>query len=134
MATDASGTAIGTVLSQDVEGEEKVIAYWSRQLNKAERNYSTTEREALAAVAAIKEEFFPYFYLWQTVHVADGPQPTNITKGTERYWREAYTLASLPSIRHLYRYRSGRNNANADALSRRPSSTLKRTSHVMSAV
>ena len=61
VATDASGTAIGAVLSQDVEGEEKVIAYWSRQLNKAERNYSTIESDVLAAVAAIKE-FFPYLY------------------------------------------------------------------------
>ena len=58
VATDASGTAIGAVLSQDVEGEEKVIAYWSQQLNKAERNYSTIEREALAAVAAIKDYLY----------------------------------------------------------------------------
>ena len=85
MATDASGTAIGAVLSQDVEGEEKVIAYWSWQLNKAERNYSTIEREALAAVAAIKEFFS--LSLWQAVHIVDGPQPINVTKGdpAERY-------------------------------------------------
>ena len=61
VASDASGCAIGAVLSQEHEGEEKVIAYWSRQLSKAERNYSTIEREALAVVAAVKE-FFPYLY------------------------------------------------------------------------
>ena len=61
IATDASGSALGAVLSQEVEGEEKVIAFWSRQLNKAEQNYSTVEREVLAVVAAIKE-FFPYLY------------------------------------------------------------------------
>ena len=49
--TDASATA---VLSQEQDGVENVVAYWSRQLAKAERNYSTIECEALAAVAAIK--------------------------------------------------------------------------------
>ena len=59
--TDASDSAIGGVLSQNQEGKERVIAYWSRQLQKAERNYSTIEKEALAAVAATKE-FYPYLY------------------------------------------------------------------------
>ena len=54
VASDASGCAIGAVLSQEHEGEEKVIAYWSRQLSKAEQNYSTIEREALAVVALLK--------------------------------------------------------------------------------
>ena len=60
LATDTSDSAIGAVLSQvDDNGTEKVIAYWSRQLTKAERNYSTIEREALAIVKAVKE-FYPY--------------------------------------------------------------------------
>ena len=53
--TDASATALETVLCQEKEGVEHVIAYWSHQLNKPERNYSTIEREALATVAPIKE-------------------------------------------------------------------------------
>ena len=61
LQTDASDTAIGAVLSQVQEGTERVIAYWSRKLQKAERNYSTTEREALAVVASLKE-FYPYVY------------------------------------------------------------------------
>ena len=59
--TDASDYAIGAVLCQIQQGTEWVIAYWSRTLQKAERNYSTTEKEALAAVAALKE-FYPYVY------------------------------------------------------------------------
>lgn len=38
--TDASDSAIGGILSQNQRGKELVIAYWSRQLHKAERNYS----------------------------------------------------------------------------------------------
>lgn len=56
---DASDHAIGGVLSQIQDGKERVIAYFSRQLGKAQRNYSTIEREALAVVSAI-QEFNPY--------------------------------------------------------------------------
>ena len=53
--------AIGGILGQFQDGQERVICYWSRQLQKAERKYSTIEREALAAVSAVKE-FYPYLY------------------------------------------------------------------------
>ena len=61
LATDASGIALGGILSQTINGSEQVIAYWGRQMNKAERRYSKIEREALAVVAAVKE-FYPYLY------------------------------------------------------------------------
>ena len=70
VSTVASGTAIGGVLSQVQGSAEKVIAYWSRQLQKAERNYSTVEREALAVVCAIKE-FYPYLYGFPFTVVTD---------------------------------------------------------------
>jgi hypothetical protein len=41
ISTDASGFAIGGVLSQDQNGEERVVAYESRRLKEAERNYPT---------------------------------------------------------------------------------------------
>ena len=59
--TDASETAVGAVISQCIDGKERVVSYWSRQLTKHERNYSTIEREALAVVSATKE-FYPYLY------------------------------------------------------------------------
>ena len=52
--TDASQTGIGITLSQIVDGREIVIAYAGRDLNQAERNYSATEREALAVIDAVK--------------------------------------------------------------------------------
>ncbi|XP_011634591.1 uncharacterized protein LOC105425493 [Pogonomyrmex barbatus] len=46
--THASGFGIGAVLSQVQDGYVRVIAYYSRVLNKPERNYCTTRRELLA--------------------------------------------------------------------------------------
>ncbi|KAJ8337414.1 hypothetical protein SKAU_G00386340 [Synaphobranchus kaupii] len=51
--TDASNTGVGAVLSQEDEDGERVVAYYSRALGKAERNYCVTRRELLAVVRAL---------------------------------------------------------------------------------
>ena len=52
---DASGLAIGAILTQPGDdGMDYPIVYSSIKLNKAERNYSTTEREALGMVFALQ--------------------------------------------------------------------------------
>ena len=53
LTTDASDYALGVVLSQCKLGEEHPIAYMSKLLNPAQKNYGTTEKECLAIITAV---------------------------------------------------------------------------------
>lgn len=43
------------MLTQKLDGAERVIAYASRHLNGAEKNYSATEKESLAIIWGIRQ-------------------------------------------------------------------------------
>ena len=51
--TDASATAVGALLTQVQNGEERAIQYLSHQLNPAQQRYAAIEREAYAIVWAL---------------------------------------------------------------------------------
>src|SRR3954447_15755199 len=51
---DASGYAIGGWLSQDDGNGHRPVAYFSRKMTAAERNYPVHEQELLALLDAIK--------------------------------------------------------------------------------
>lgn len=61
LRTDASGTGLGAVLLQEVEGIKKPIAYASRKLLPRERRYAVVERECLAIIWGI-QKFGVYLY------------------------------------------------------------------------
>ena len=57
--TDASEAAVGAVLSQIQDGEERPVAYFSRLYFRTEVNYCTTRKELLAVVESLRQ-FRPY--------------------------------------------------------------------------
>jgi len=57
--TDASGDGVGACLHVVREDVELPVAFYSRQLRGAEKNYSVTELETLAIVSAVK--YFDYY-------------------------------------------------------------------------
>ena len=122
LETDASIRGLGAILSQtDSKGQTHPVAYASRSLTRAERNYSITELETLAVVWAVSH-FRPYLYgnkvSVYTDHSAvkailNAPNPSG---KHARWWTKVYG-SGISDVQIIYR--PGRSNANADALSRR---------------
>jgi hypothetical protein len=61
LTTDASNGGLGAILSQGEVGKDLPIAYASRNVRKAEKYYSTSEKELLTVVSGVKH-FRPYLY------------------------------------------------------------------------
>ena len=117
LATDASGTGFGAILTQTVNGKEHVIAYASRSLKDNEKNYSAYLLESAAAVWAI-DHFHVYLADNRFVLETDHRPMETLGKVHKK------TIARLQEYMSKYafeiRYRPGKNNAPADALSRNP--------------
>lgn len=116
--TDASDFGIGAMLSQTINGEEHPIAYMSRSLTGAERNYSVTEREALAVLVAL-EHWRCYLENGRTFAVHTDHSALqwflSLTNPTGRLARWGVRLSSFNfEIKH----RRGKDNVIPDALSR----------------
>jgi transposase InsO family protein len=133
LSTDASAYAIGGVLSQPyseaeipapLDGEKATggldlpVAYASRILNKAERNYSTFERELLGVLWSL-EHFHQYTYLNPVVVYTDHKPLVSIPRtqlqGSDRLVRWRLRLAAYD---YSIQYKPGKENVCADALSR----------------
>lgn len=119
---DASQTGIGLTLGQIVDGAEKVIAYAGRDLNPAERNYSATEREALAVIDGIKR--FQSYLQGQkfTIHT-DHHALRWLMSPADPTGRLARWSLLIQQFDFDIVHRPGAVNGNADALSRRPYGT-----------
>ncbi|CAK1597326.1 unnamed protein product [Parnassius mnemosyne] len=112
--TDASGYVIGAVLSNK---NGKPIAYASRTLNRAEKNYPTIEKELLSVVWAVKY-FRPYLY-GRSFKIYTDHKPLiylfNMKDPSSRLLK--FRLA-LEEYDYIVEYVRGSENAAADALSR----------------
>ncbi|GFS65377.1 retrovirus-related Pol polyprotein from transposon 297 [Trichonephila clavipes] len=102
--TDASGVGIGAVLQQN----QKPIAFASRTLNKAERNYTVTERECLAVIWALNK-FKTYFGPLPVKVITDHAALTKLTNALRALAinsREQFIKEQRedPELGHIYRY------------------------------
>ena len=114
---DASGDGLGAVLSQIIDGREKVISYASRTLTKTERRYCVTRTEMLALVWATK--FFRPYLLGRPFQVRTDHHALQwLTKFKEPEGQVARWLEPLAEFNMEIIHRPGKVHINADALSR----------------
>ena len=118
--TDASDVGIGAVLSQIQDGAERVVAYGSHMLSKAEKNYCVTRREMLAVVHFTDK--YRHFLIGRHFTV-------RTDNSAVRYWKSmtykpvgqvARWVEKLQSFDFSAIHRPGKQHLNADGLSRPP--------------
>lgn len=118
LITDASQDALGAVLSQGTLGkDDRPVAYASRTLNKAERSYSTIERELLSVVWAAKH-FRPYLWGRHFKVVTDHRPLRWLMSLKDPGSRLTRWTIKLSEYDFEVLHRPGTSNSNADALSR----------------
>ncbi|GET52748.1 hypothetical protein PTSG_12973 [Rhizophagus irregularis DAOM 181602=DAOM 197198] len=118
LITDASGIGLGAVLAQkDDKGQEYVIEYASKSLNRTEQRWPITEQECYAIVWGI-QHFHKYLINRKFEVVTDhaalkGLMTAKVPKGKRSRW-----VMELEQYDFEITHRPGKENKNADALSR----------------
>lgn len=120
--TDASLHSVGSVLLQQVEGKEHVIAYASHVLSASERKWSTFDRELYAIVWSVRH-FRHYLRCHPFTIITDHKPLVGLKKlpldhdptGRRARWAIELDLYDWHVI-----HRDGAKHLDADAMSRRP--------------
>ena len=119
VATDASNVGLGAVLFHRIDGAERVVSYASRTLSPAEQKYAVVEKEALGLVWAVTH-FRVYLLGKPFVLITDHCPLKWLKTLKDPNGRIARWIMTLSEYQWDIQHRSGKENANADALSRQP--------------
>ncbi|KAL6471946.1 hypothetical protein MHYP_G00205960 [Metynnis hypsauchen] len=120
---DASNSGLGAVLYQKQNGKLRVIAYGSRTLTSSEKNYHLHSRklEFLALKWAVTEKFRDYLYYAPTFTAFSDNNPlTYVLSSAKLNATGCRWVAELADFHFTIRYRPGKENVDADSLSRMP--------------
>ena len=122
LRTDASAIGIGAALLQEGKDDASVlkpVAYASKKLLQAERNYSTVERECLSLVWAV-QKFQPYLY-GVKFRVQSDHQPLMFLATSQKLNARLMRWSLLlQPYNFTVEYIPGKENVGADFLSRHP--------------
>jgi hypothetical protein len=116
---DASTSGVGGVLYQiDEDGNEKVLYFYSQELNSAQKNYSITELECMVAIICVKN-FRPFIEMQDFTIITDHASLKWILNQNEFPGRLTRCSLKLQSyIPFKIEHRKGSKNVVPDALSR----------------
>ena len=110
--------ALCAVLYQEQEGMRSVISYASRGLNKAEKNYPSHKREFIPLKLSICYKFKDYLDGQRFTVLTDNSPVTYVLTTSKLDATGHRWLAALSTFNFENKYRSGKNNADADAFQR----------------
>ena len=117
--TDASKTGVGGILSQkDPIGPLKPLAYFSSGLNKSQRNYSATELECWALIAAARK-FDVYLKAARKIYFITDHNPLVwLRRQQDPRAKFARWIQEIEGLDYEIKYTKGSENCVADFLSR----------------